>query len=194
MFSWWLHFRIQQKGTLSSSLQRICQQLRICYLSLSVIISISFSFKNQTLQSTFPSQAFTSSVSASQLDSLPQFKSMVHSNIKNKQAKLVLDAKASSILSLCSFVYTWNWKSLSQVMDCSPPSFSVNGILQGRILEWVAIPFSRDWTQVCHTAGKFLIIWATGSQCGFSVGREECADADYYHYACLSKLHKYNRK
>ena len=28
-------------------------------------------------------------------------------------------------------------------MDCSPPSSSVHGILQARILEWVAIPFSR---------------------------------------------------
>ena len=29
-------------------------------------------------------------------------------------------------------------------MDCSPPSFSVPGILQARILEWVAIHFSRE--------------------------------------------------
>ena len=38
-------------------------------------------------------------------------------------------------------------------MDCSPPGFSVHGILQARILEWVAIPFfcgsfwPRDWTR-----------------------------------------------
>ena len=29
-------------------------------------------------------------------------------------------------------------------MDCSPPVSSVCGILQARILEWVAIPYSRD--------------------------------------------------
>ena len=29
-------------------------------------------------------------------------------------------------------------------MNCSPPSFSVHGILQARILEWVAIHFSRE--------------------------------------------------
>ena len=29
-------------------------------------------------------------------------------------------------------------------MDCSSPGFSVHGILQARILEWVAFPFSRD--------------------------------------------------
>ena len=28
-------------------------------------------------------------------------------------------------------------------IDCSLPGFSVHGILQARILEWVAIPFSR---------------------------------------------------
>ena len=34
-------------------------------------------------------------------------------------------------------------------MDCSPPGFSVHGILQARILEWVAIPFSRrsSWSR-----------------------------------------------
>ena len=34
--------------------------------------------------------------------------------------------------------------TLCNPMDCSPPSSSVQGILQARILEWVAIPFSRD--------------------------------------------------
>ena len=29
-------------------------------------------------------------------------------------------------------------------MNCSPPGSSVHGILQARILEWVAIPFSRE--------------------------------------------------
>ena len=41
------------------------------------------------------------------------------------------------------------------------------GILQARILEWVAMPSSRgssqprDWTQVSHSAGRFFTIWAT---------------------------------
>ena len=51
-------------------------------------------------------------------------------------------------------------------MDCSPPSSSVHGILQARILEWVAIPFSRgssqprDWTQVSCIGGRSFTIWA----------------------------------
>ena len=32
-------------------------------------------------------------------------------------------------------------------MDCRPPGSSVHGILQARILEWVAIPFSRGSSQ-----------------------------------------------
>ena len=45
-------------------------------------------------------------------------------------------------------------------MDCSPPGCSVYGILQARILGWVAILFSRassrpkDQTHVSHTAGR----------------------------------------
>ena len=34
--------------------------------------------------------------------------------------------------------------TLCDPMECSMLSSSVRGILQGRILEWVAIPFSRD--------------------------------------------------
>ena len=51
-------------------------------------------------------------------------------------------------------------------MDCSLPGSSVRGILQARILEWVAIPFSRassqprDGTQVSCTAAGFFNVWA----------------------------------
>ena len=43
----------------------------------------------------------------------------------------------------------WKWShsvvsDSLRPMDCSPPSSSVHGILQARILEWVAISFSRD--------------------------------------------------
>ena len=36
--------------------------------------------------------------------------------------------------------------TLCNSMDCSPPGSSVHGILQARILEWVAIPFSRGFS------------------------------------------------
>ena len=52
-------------------------------------------------------------------------------------------------------------------MDYSPPGSSVHGILQARILEWVAISFSRessqhrDQTQVSLIAGGRFNLWAT---------------------------------
>ena len=53
-------------------------------------------------------------------------------------------------------------------MDCSLPGSSIHGILQARILECVAIPFSRESSQprnrtwVSFTAGRFFTIWAIG--------------------------------
>ena len=59
-----------------------------------------------------------------------------------------------------------------------PPSLSVTsdslrpeGILQARILEWVAFPFSRvssrprDQSQVSHIVGRFFTSWATREDC-----------------------------
>ena len=57
--------------------------------------------------------------------------------------------------------------TLCDPMDCTAPGSSVRGILQARLLEWVAIPFSmrsswpRDQSQICCIAGKFFTIWAT---------------------------------
>ena len=54
-------------------------------------------------------------------------------------------------------------------MDCSLQGFSVHGIFQARVLEWVAISFSRgssqprDQTQVSGIAGRRFTIWATKS-------------------------------
>ena len=33
-------------------------------------------------------------------------------------------------------------------MDCNPPGFSAHGIFQARILEWIVIPFSREFLQL----------------------------------------------
>ena len=57
--------------------------------------------------------------------------------------------------------------SLCHPMDCSLQGSSVHVFLQARILEWVAVSFSRrspwprDLTQVSCIAGKFLTNWAT---------------------------------
>ena len=70
--------------------------------------------------------------------------------------------------------WRWKWKWSRSVMsnslrpmNCSLPSSSVHGILQARILEWVAISFSRrssqprDQTQVSYIAGRHFNLCAT---------------------------------
>ena len=60
-----------------------------------------------------------------------------------------------------------SYLTLCNPVDCSLPGSSIRGILQARILEWVAFPFFRgssrpkDWTQVSCTKGRFFTIWAT---------------------------------
>ena len=59
------------------------------------------------------------------------------------------------------------WKSLSHVQLFATP-WSVHGILQARILEWVAFPFSRessqprDQTGVSGIAGGFFTTELSG--------------------------------
>ena len=66
-------------------------------------------------------------------------------------------------------------QTLFDPMDCSPPGSSVHGILQARILEWVAMPSSRrsSWPSVfyvsctikrvlyhwCHLGSNISIFW-----------------------------------
>ena len=76
----------------------------------------------------------------------------------------------------CCYEY-WRSESESEVtqscptlrdpMDCCPPGSSIHGIFQARVLEWVAISFSRrssqprDWTQVSRIVGRHFTVWAT---------------------------------
>ena len=73
------------------------------------------------------------------------------------KTKRVVESVSCSVISLCD------------PMDYSLPGSSVHGILQARILEWVAISFSRrgsswlrDRTWVSCIAGRFFTIWTPG--------------------------------
>ena len=63
---------------------------------------------------------------------------------------------------LDSLLVTQLYLTLCNPIDCSPPDSSVHGILQARILEWVAISFSRgssqpgDQTRIYCIAGEFF--------------------------------------
>ena len=83
-----------------------------------------------------------------------------------------------------TYTYTYGWlillygrKHLSEAaqlcltlcnpVDCSLPVSSIYGLFQARILEWVAISFSRrscrprDQIQVSFIAGRLFTVWAT---------------------------------
>ena len=82
--------------------------------------------------------------------------------------KTVLRLLKKLKLSFCVCVLvTQSFLIICDFMDCSLPGSSVHGILQARILVWVAIPFSRgyswprDQIQVSCTAGRFFTVWAT---------------------------------
>ena len=66
--------------------------------------------------------------------------------------------------------------TLCDPADCSPPGFFDHGLLQARILEWIAMPscrgssWPRDWTcfsYVCCITGRFFTCWATGAFLAF---------------------------
>ena len=59
--------------------------------------------------------------------------------------------------------------TLCDPTDCSLLGFSIHGIFQARVLEWIAISFSResslprDWTRVSHIVGRFFYRLSQGS-------------------------------
>ena len=75
----------------------------------------------------------------------------------HKQMSQVKVLAAQLCPTLCDPVY------------CNPPGSFIHGILQARILEWVAIPFlrgsswPRDWTWVSWIAGGFFTFRATAA-------------------------------
>ena len=83
------------------------------------------------------------------------------------------DNKWCFIYFLCSLYFVWNEVKAAQLcptlcdpMDYNPMDCTVHGILQARILEWVAYPFSggssqsRNRTRVSWMASRFFTSWA----------------------------------
>ena len=133
-------------------------------------------------------------VEVSRTDCIPQYRSdpkgyspekIVHprtSSLREKWTGLKVSPSSmagdAQVNCCCSVVKSF--LTLCDLKDCISPVFtvlhyllafaqidSVHGILQARILEWFAIPFSRgsSWprnqTQAFCIAGRFFTIWAT---------------------------------
>ena len=98
---------------------------------------------------------------------------------KKKMYWAVLGALRHGLLQCCLTLQTWlssscllcvlvalSCPTLCDPMRCSLSGSSFHGILQARILEWIAMPSSkgfswlRDQTLVSCTAGRFFTTWA----------------------------------
>ena len=89
-------------------------------------------------------------------------------------------------------------------MDCSLSGSSVHGIFQARVLEWIAISFSRgssrprNPTQVSRIAGRRFTIWATRESMVFpvvmygceswTIKKAECQIIDAFELWCWRRL------
>ena len=87
---------------------------------------------------------------------------------KNKYCILIyiLESKKNHMFVCVCVLVVQLCLILCDPMDHSSSGSSVHGILQSRILEWVAISFSRgssqprDRTLASYTASRFFTIWA----------------------------------
>ena len=97
---------------------------------------------------------------------------------------------------LCVWV-AQSYLTLWPPMDCGPPGSSVLGVLQARILEWVAMSSStrssqpRDWTWVSCIGGRFFTVWVPWeAPCPFfffPATKSESATVillNHWHYNC----------
>ena len=81
-----------------------------------------------------------------------------------------------NFVQFCVFLRCELWKSLSHSTVCDPMDYTVHGILQARILEWVAGPFSRgssqprDRTQDSRIAGSLFTAAPQGKPKNTGVG------------------------
>ena len=90
-------------------------------------------------------------------------------HIRGTEHAKMLAFKHLPIHCCCCCLVTQSYLTLCDPMDCShpPPGSSVHGILQARILEWVAISFSRGSslprarTHVSCIDKKILYLWET---------------------------------
>ena len=79
-------------------------------------------------------------------------------------------------------------------MNCSPPGSSVHGVFQARILEWIAISFSRGssqprkQTQVSSIADRFSTDWSYEVSPVQSIGVPKVAHKKKGHEKTLEEI------
>ena len=117
------------------------------------------------LSTWFPRQEYWSGLPFASLADLPN-KEMEPESLKSLALARGFFTTSATWEAL---LLTWSEVKVTQLCPtlCNPVGYAVYGILQARILEWVAFPFSRgssqprDQTQVSCIAGGFFTSWAT---------------------------------
>ena len=103
--------------------------------------------------------------------SLPYF---VSSFLPTDNTYLLTSDRLCVCVCVCVLV-AQSCPTLWNPLDCSSWGSSVHGIRQARIMEWVAMPFSRassrprDRTQIFHIAGRLFTIWTTREAPGLTI-------------------------
>ena len=106
-----------------------------------------------TLNSTFDVRAYITEV-LEKVNDVTKTLSLSLFTVQGIGSSNMFYAKWELLSCVLLFATPWTWNT-------------VHGLLQARILEWVAFPFSResyqsrDRTQVSRTAGRFFTSWAT---------------------------------
>ena len=96
------------------------------------------------------------------------------------------EALESKVYNESESEVTQSCLTLCDHMNCSLPGSSIHRISQARILEWIAISFSRgssqprDRTWVSCFAGRFFTVWATSKALRYIIGAQKyCMEGEW---------------
>ena len=114
-----------------------------------------------------------------------------HTHVCHPVLSNYTECRATWCVCVCvceSLSHVWLFCNL---MDCNLPGSSVHGILQARIMEWVAIYSSRgsswprDWTWVSCMAGGFFTLWAARQAHSTCLGESLISSLSFLRNHCV---------
>ena len=121
-------------------------------------LSVSSRAETNTKPANYATQVFSLHPSYQDLSSFPGWRKWAGDRPSLERVRIGI-----MMMKVKALVTQW-CLTLCDPMDCSLPGFSVHGILQARILEWAAIPFSRGssqprvQTRISCVAGGFFTV------------------------------------
>ena len=111
--------------------------------------------------------------------SCAKFKSFTGGIMENLSNRLVW--KLSLCMANVSLCQSLSCARLRDPMDCSPPHSSVQGILQARVLEWVAISFSKVFYYIIVWREMIKMTWIRNNI-------QDSFQFSYHFHFCLSTI------